>query len=57
MPFCGTTPGRDPETGNWHTGHDEAMLLEASSFGLVCCTSCLSPDALGGWTPLYFDES
>lgn len=57
LPFCGTTPGREPETGAWHTGHDEEMLLEASNFGLVCCTRCVSTDALGGWTPLCLSSA
>lgn len=54
--YCGMTPGPDSLTGNWHTGHDRDLLLECVSFGLCVCRTCLSPEALGGWTPLMFDE-
>lgn len=57
LPFCGTTPGPDETTGDWHTGHDQDTLLQCSGFGLVCCVTCLSPEALGGWTPLIMDDA
>ncbi len=48
MPYCGVTPGRNERTGDWHTGHDKDTLLMCLSFGLPCCITCLSTDALGG---------
>lgn len=56
VPYCGVTPGLDAETGDWHTGHDRDVLLECLGLGLTSCTVCLSPEALGGWTPLILDE-
>lgn len=56
LPYCGAIPGRDRETGEWNTGHDRDLLLECIDFGLVCCATCLSPEALGGWTPLIMDD-
>ncbi len=56
LPWCGTTPGPDERTGDWNTGHDRDLLLECVSAGLPCCAACLSPQALGGWTPLILEE-
>lgn len=56
LPYCGVTPGRDLLTGNWNAGHGEALLLEALDFGLASCITCLSPEALGGWTPLILSD-
>lgn len=56
VPYCGVIPGPDPETGRWHTGHDRDDLLKCVDFGLVTCVTCLSPEALGGFTPLIMDE-
>ncbi|MGO1971583.1 MAG: hypothetical protein ACTH2Q_01365 [Propionibacteriaceae bacterium] len=56
LPYCGTIPGPDHETGDWNTGHPRDMLLECSALGLVCCSTCLSPAALGGWTPMIIDD-
>ncbi|KAB1647454.1 hypothetical protein F8O06_02640 [Pseudoclavibacter sp. CFCC 14310] len=56
LPYCGAIPGPDARTGDWHTGHDRDLLLEALSFGLVCCQTCLSVEALGGWTPIITDD-
>lgn len=56
LPYCGTAPGRDQETGDWHAVHDRDLLIECVEFGLCCCSTCLSPEALGGWTPLIFDD-
>lgn len=56
VPFCGVMPGSDELTGDWHTGHDRELLLECIAFGLPCCTTCLSPQALGGWTPLILSD-
>jgi len=42
VPFCGETPGRDPESGLWHTGHDRAELNLLSSMHELCCTYCLA---------------
>lgn len=56
VPYCGVTPGPDTLTGDWHTGHDRDLLLRCLEFGLCCCMTCLSPDALGGWTPLIIDQ-
>lgn len=49
-------PGRDEATGDWHSGHDRDLLVEAVGFGLPGCVTCLSPEALGGWTPLILGE-
>ncbi|MEV5543965.1 hypothetical protein AB0L13_44875 [Saccharopolyspora shandongensis] len=56
LPFCGTVPGPDPVTGDWHTGHDRDTLLECVGFGLPGCVTCLSPESLGGFTPLILEE-
>lgn len=56
LPYCGVTPGPDQMTGAWHTGHDRDELLKCVEFGLPGCTTCLSPQALGGFTPLIMDE-
>lgn len=56
LPFCGTTPGPDDD-GDWNAAHDRDTLLQALSFGLPCCSTCLSPPALGGWTPLIMDDA
>lgn len=56
LPFCGTWPGRAPETGEFHSVHVQGTLLDAVNFGLGCCSTCLSPEALGGWTPLALEE-
>lgn len=61
IPMCGVTPGPDPETGDWHTGHDRDLLLEYVAAGQVCCMTCVSPAALGhvvvsGEDPAGFDE-
>ena len=55
VPYCGQCPGRDPLTGDWHTGHSQDELLKVLGFGLTYCSTCLSPEALGGWTPLVPD--
>lgn len=57
LPYCGALPGPDKETGDWHTGHDRDLLLQCLDFGLCCCSTCLSPKALGGWTPLILDDA
>lgn len=57
LPFCGTVPGRDRRTGDWHTGHARDLLIELISDGAVGCTTCLSPEALGGWTPLIIEDA
>lgn len=49
VPYCGVTPGPDPTTGDWHTGHEPAALLECMRFGLPCCITCLSADAFAQW--------
>lgn len=56
LPACGTVPGPDPETGAWHTGHPLEDLLECLSFDLGVCAVCLSPEVLGGWSPLIMDD-
>ncbi|WP_299520557.1 hypothetical protein [uncultured Serinicoccus sp.] len=56
VPYCGTLPGRDEVTGDRHAGHDRDLLLNAVGFGLPGCITCLSPEALGGWTPLILEE-
>ena len=56
LPFCGAWPGKDDKTGDWHCCHDLDTLLLALEHGVLCCAVCLSPRALGGWTPLIFDE-
>jgi hypothetical protein len=56
LPYCGVTPGPDRVTGDWHTGHDRDELLKCVEFGLPGCTTCLSPQALGGFTPLIMEE-
>lgn len=56
LPYCGTWPGRDPETGNFHSVHDIDMLFEALNLGFGCCSTCLSLETLGGQTPLTFEE-
>lgn len=56
LPFCGTYPGWDPETGDFNAGHDRDTLLEFLEAGMTCCAVCLSPAALGGWTPLALDD-
>lgn len=56
LPYCGTVPGPDERTGNWNTGHERDELLLCLEYGMVCCSACLSPVALGGWTPLIMDE-
>ena len=37
LPYCGVLPGRDTVTGDWNTGNDRGMLLEALVFGLPVC--------------------
>ncbi|MDP9904552.1 hypothetical protein [Arthrobacter bambusae] len=56
LPYCGVIPGPDAVTGDWHTGHDRDTLLETVHFGLPGCVTCLSPAALGGFTPLIMDD-
>ncbi|WP_129313980.1 hypothetical protein [Rothia koreensis] len=56
LPYCGTWPGRDPETGEFHSVHVLDTLLEVVNLGLDCCATCLSPDALGGWSPMALEE-
>ncbi len=56
LPCCGAIPGPDAKTDTWHTGHDLELLLECVGFGLTCCSTCLFPGNLDGWTPLIFDE-
>ncbi|MBF6264325.1 hypothetical protein IU443_18610 [Nocardia farcinica] len=56
LPFCGTVPGPDPETANWHTGPDRDLLVERLPFALPSCVTCLFPDALGDWTRLTTSE-
>ncbi|GAA4705788.1 hypothetical protein GCM10025781_26390 [Kocuria gwangalliensis] len=56
IPYCGVTPGPDPDLGDWHTGHGRDELLVCLDEGLCCCATCLSPEALGGWTPLITDD-
>ncbi len=51
-PVCGAVPGRDPRDGDFNACHDQDLLLWCVSFGLCCCSTCLSPEALGGWSPL-----
>ncbi|WP_169330873.1 hypothetical protein [Gordonia aichiensis] len=43
-------------SGDWNTGHSRDELLTCLDEGLCCCATCLSPEALGGWTPLIMDE-
>jgi hypothetical protein len=50
------TSGRDESTGEWDTGRERDELLTCLDEGLCCCMTCLSPEALGGWTPLITDE-
>lgn len=57
LPYCGSIPGPDALTGDWHTGHDRDLLIQCVTFGLCCCVTCLSPEALGGWTPLMIDDA
>ena len=57
LPYCGTYPGRDPETGDFAAGHDRDTLLEFMGAGMTCCAVCLSPAALGGLTPLAADDA
>lgn len=57
LPYCGALPGRDRTTGDWHTGHGMNLLLQCLEFGLCCCSVCLSPEALGGWSPLSFYDA
>ncbi|WP_328920791.1 hypothetical protein OG911_31200 [Streptomyces sp. NBC_00208] len=57
VPYRGVTPGPDSVTGDWHTGHGRDLQLECVGFGLPCCITCLSPEALSGWTPLIMEES
>ncbi|NYI66106.1 hypothetical protein [Spelaeicoccus albus] len=57
LPFCGTVPGPNRKSGDWHTVHDRDLLLQCVDFGLCCCMTCLSPEALGGWTPLIMDDA
>lgn len=52
IPYCGVMPGYDEVTRDWNTGHDRDMLLECVGFGLPVCMMCVSPEALGGFTPL-----
>lgn len=56
-PFCGVYPGRDLETGEFHAGHDLDLLLEYMNAGMVCCATCLSPAALGGWSPMVDEDA
>lgn len=56
VPYRGVLPGPDKLTGDWHTGHDRKMPLKCVEFGLQVCITCLSPEALGGFTPLSFEE-
>lgn len=51
VPICGICPGPDPETGEWHTGHAKDLLLEYMGAGQLCCSICVSPDALGEAAP------
>ena len=51
LPYCGVIPGADDAADEWHAGHDRATLLQCLAWGLPCCTVCLSPEALSGWTP------
>lgn len=57
LPYCGAIPGPDHEMGDWNTGHERDELLMCLDEGLVCCQTCLSPQALGGWTPLIMDDA
>lgn len=54
--WCGTVPGPDPVSDDWHTGHNRDLPLRSVEFGLPGCVACLSPEALGGFTPLVFDD-
>jgi|GEM_PF-5682239 len=56
-PFCGVYPGRDLETGEFHAGHDLNLLLEYMNAGMVCFATCLSPAALGGWSPMVDEDA
>lgn len=61
LPYCGTYPGRDPESGDFAAGHDRDTLLEFMGAGMTCCAVCLSPAALGdartlGEVPAFDDE-
>lgn len=56
LPYCGVWPARDRVTGDFHTGHGRDDLLTCVEDGLPVCTTCLSPEALGGFTPLIMDE-
>ncbi|MFF4095860.1 hypothetical protein ACFYYY_18840 [Streptomyces sp. NPDC001834] len=56
LPRCGQIPGPDKVTGDWHTVHGRDTLLQCAELGLPGCITCLSPGALGEWTPLIFDE-
>lgn len=57
IPYCGVIPGPDSLTGDWNTGHAQDELVQCVAFGLPCCITCLSPEALGGWSPLYLDDA
>lgn len=57
LPWCGTWPGRDPESGEFHSVRVLNELLEALNLGLGCCITCMSPEALGGWSPLALEEN
>lgn len=52
IPYCGALPGRDMVTGDWNAGHTRDDLLECIGYGLPACITCVSPEALGGFTPL-----
>ncbi|MFJ3958883.1 hypothetical protein [Arthrobacter sp. NPDC090010] len=54
--WCGTVPGPDPVTGDWHTGHNRDLILRSVELGLPGCVACLSSEAPGGFTPLVFDD-
>lgn len=56
LPYCGVSPARDHITGDFHTGRSRDDLLLCVEEGLAVCTTCLSPQALGGFTPLIMDE-
>ncbi|MFC5821012.1 hypothetical protein [Nonomuraea harbinensis] len=59
MPYCGNVPGQDEATRDWHSGHDRDLLIESVSFGPPGCLTCLSrlsPEALGGFTPLILED-
>ncbi|MGC4960370.1 hypothetical protein [Gordonia sp. DT101] len=56
LPWCGTWPGRDPESGEFHAVRVLDEVLEALSLGMGCCVTCMSPESLGGWSPMALEE-